>query len=904
MKFLKTFLIFLTYGLLFSLNGEHKDGEIIIRYNDKATALDKNRTATDFNLIQIDSIKFNNSVLYKFDHNQSTVYLQKSLEGLSCVKYVTFNSIYKQLSLDPDFGEQWYLENTGQSIRWVTGTPGIDIGWKSAVNNLNPIEDVFVAVMDSGFAKNHIELNNGITLQSITELNGIAGEDDDGNGYRDDVDGWDFVENEPDPYDLHGHGTQVAGIIAGAVNGVGIQGVSQNVGIKPIRVADAFGVVDMWNVAKAVLYISARNNFRIINLSLGGPTNNPYLDEVLEYLETKNEILVICAAGNGGTDKIGDNNDFYPYYPASYDYDNIISVASIDQTGQLSSFSNFGSESVDIAAPGENIFVATVEREVVEVISPSNIWKQEVFLDSSGNWEYFPNNGVPFLMSPPTGTFSWAASITSPYINLKDYEDPRIAVNLYKDLKTPTWLRIRSSKVIQELDFLIGGDSSWKYEFFDISNFKGEEVRLVFDFTDYHDLGSLLGIGNISIIDVTTASSLKPHYEYQKGTSFSAPIVSGVAAMIFSSRPDLLASDVKEILLNSVTKLNNLGGKVKSGGMVRADKAIELANTYRKRSSVEFLPTYNQELTSDLKVKINDIYLTYQQMTAGVLDGQGHYFEGDSITLSAVPEVGFNFEGWEENGIIISNDETYTFTSEFKDYIFKAIFSEDLSDPDNDEFPNYAEAIYGTNISDPNSDNDALNDYDEWQVAWYGSSLDLLEDDSEKISLLEQIIGADLYDQGIAKVLNEPASYSLIPKSVYSQALLDANETAEQAIADAKVASKSEGIVEGKTLVISNPASYSLVSQSVYNQAIESAKKTAREEASKDFQDIFQNQDSNATPYTRDWFYMPERGWMWTKPKIFPWLYDKKSSNWMYFKSSHDNPRFYHYGTKEWMTLD
>ena len=74
----------------------------------------------------------------------------------------------------------------------------------------------------------------------------------------------------------------------------------------------------------------------------------------------------------------------------------------------------------------------------------------------------------------------------------------------------------------------------------------------------------------------------------------------------------------------------------------------------------------------------------------------------------------------EESGEIISTDATYTFTSEFKDYVFKAIFTEDLSDPDNDEFPNYAEALYGTDIGNPNTDNDALNDYDEWQVGWYG----------------------------------------------------------------------------------------------------------------------------------------------------------------------------------------
>ncbi len=106
-----------------------------------------------------------------------------------------------------------------------------------------------------------------------------------------------------------------------------------------------------------------------------------------------------------------------------------------------------------------------------------------------------------------------------------------------------------------------------------------------------------------------------------------------------------------------------------------------------------------------------------------------------------------------------------------------------------------------------------------------------------------------------------------------------------------------------KSLVTINPSAYDLFTKSEYEEAIEVAKKTARVEANKEFQGMFQNQDANSTPYPPGWFFMPERGWMWTDKKVFPWFHDANSSNWMYFKSGEEMPTFYHYGTKEWMTI-
>ena len=93
------------------------------------------------------------------------------------------------------------------------------------------------------------------------------------------------------------------------------------------------------------------------------------------------------------------------------------------------------------------------------------------------------------------------------------------------------------------------------------------------------------------------------------------------------------------------------------------------------------------------------------------------------------------------------------------------------------------------------------------------------------------------------------------------------------------------GKAGGEQSVINNPSAYQLVSLSAY-------------------EDLMQSFYNDSTPYTLGWFYMPDQGWMWSSKDIFPWFYDRTSSNWMYFQSGHVNPRFYHYGTKEWINLD
>jgi subtilisin family serine protease len=225
---------------------------------------------------------------------------------------------------------------------------------------------VVVAVIDTGIDYTHPELKDNIWVnrgetgywEPPKELadKGYAykcrdkscnGMDDDGNGYVDDVVGWDFVHEIPLPFDTHGHGTHIAGIIGGgAANGIGSSGVCPNVSLMPLKYYDnsGSGYNNLTNTVRAIEYAVA-NGAQIINYSGGGSEPAPSEKAAVELARRKG-VLFIAAAGNDGR-----NNDRIPYFPASYASDNIVSVASVNKLSRLLPSSNFG-KSVHLAAPG------------------------------------------------------------------------------------------------------------------------------------------------------------------------------------------------------------------------------------------------------------------------------------------------------------------------------------------------------------------------------------------------------------------------------------------------------------------------------------------------------------------------------------------------------------------------
>lgn len=227
---------------------------------------------------------------------------------------------------------------------------------------------VVVAVIDEGIMTSHADLAANIWVNpGETPNNGI---DDDGNGFVDDVNGWDFVGNNSSVYDGgtgDKHGTHVAGTIgASGGNGAGVAGVNWNVQMISAKFLGKSGGTTA-NAIRAVDYVTdlkTRHGLNIVatnNSWGGGGFSQALLDAINRGGDQ--DILFVAAAGNGGRDGVGDNNDATPSYPASYAcnkggtraWDCLIAVAAISNSGAKASFSNYGAGSVDLGAPGVGI---------------------------------------------------------------------------------------------------------------------------------------------------------------------------------------------------------------------------------------------------------------------------------------------------------------------------------------------------------------------------------------------------------------------------------------------------------------------------------------------------------------------------------------------------------------------
>lgn len=241
---------------------------------------------------------------------------------------------------DDRFAEQWGLNNQGQN----SGTSGVDVGAMEAWNASMGNRSVLVGVLDTGIDIDHPDLAESIFTNSL-EVPG-NGMDDDGNGYADDVHGYDFANADATVYDSSSgdkHGTHVAGIIAAQANEIGVRGVAPGVSIVPLKFMNG-GSGYTSDAIEAIEY-AKQLGVTILNASFGGPDSNPALKDALD----QSAMLVVASAGNNGKDA-----SKTPVYPGAFTLSNLISVASVDNRGQLASFSSYGG-TIDVAAPGVDI---------------------------------------------------------------------------------------------------------------------------------------------------------------------------------------------------------------------------------------------------------------------------------------------------------------------------------------------------------------------------------------------------------------------------------------------------------------------------------------------------------------------------------------------------------------------
>jgi len=314
------------------------------------------------------SEKILTTVMQRFGDNDGVYLIHTPMEVMEAVskmkenanvEYAEPNYIYTHEVTSNDTyytnGSLWGMYGDGTS---PANQYGIQAG-EAWANNHTGSAEVYVGVIDEGAMYNHTDLSGNFWTNPFDPVDGV---DNDGNGYIDDVHGWDFDGKNNSTFDgtQDDHGTHVSGTIgAKGGNGTGVAGVNWSVTIISAKFLGRRGGTTA-NAIKAVDYITdlkTRHGLNIVatNNSWGGGGFSQGLQDAITRANNAN-ILFVAAAGNGGNDGVGDDNDVTANYPSNYPNANVIAVASITSTGAKSSFSNYGATTVDLGAPGSGIY--------------------------------------------------------------------------------------------------------------------------------------------------------------------------------------------------------------------------------------------------------------------------------------------------------------------------------------------------------------------------------------------------------------------------------------------------------------------------------------------------------------------------------------------------------------------
>lgn len=344
-------------------------GEILVQFKSDATEQTVENVLDKINAEPLEMVRaaeFRNDgrgdlVLARFQPELTMSDAIDALKKNPNVEYAEPNWIYthQAVSTDPYYtnGSLWGMYGDATSPANQFGSQAGE-AWAAGHTGS---ASVYVGVIDEGIQFDHPDLAGQVWTNPYDPVDGV---DNDGNGYVDDINGWDFDGNNNTIYDggkrgsLDDHGTHVSGTIgAKANNGQGVVGVNWNVTLISGKFLGRRGGTSA-NSVKAVDYftdLKTRHGLNIVatNNSWGGGGYSQALKDAISRANAAN-ILFIAAAGNSGTD-----NDTTASYPSNYDVDNVIAVAAITNTGALASFSQYGATTVDIGAPGAGIWSTT-----------------------------------------------------------------------------------------------------------------------------------------------------------------------------------------------------------------------------------------------------------------------------------------------------------------------------------------------------------------------------------------------------------------------------------------------------------------------------------------------------------------------------------------------------------------
>ncbi len=357
-------------------------GQVIIKYKPTVSMMATTSIAAEMGLTAIKGISRLQAVVYQIPAGKTLEQVLEECKSRHEIEYAEPNYRLYALDIpnDPDFNKLWGLHNTGQT----GGQVDADIDAPEAWNKAKGRSEIIVGVIDTGIDYNHPDLAANMWKNPGEIPNNNR--DDDNNGYVDDVYGYDFVNRDGDPMDDNRHGTHVAGTI-GAVgnNDKGIVGVNWTVRLMALKFLSASGSGSTADAAEAIIY-AADNGAMLTSNSWGGGGESQTLKDAIQYAQDKG-LLFIAAAGNESKDNDGPN----PNYPSSYTNESIIAVAASTDRDVLASFSNYGKTSVDLAAPGEDIY-STTPGNRYEYLSGTSMATPHVAGAAALVWAYFYPN--------------------------------------------------------------------------------------------------------------------------------------------------------------------------------------------------------------------------------------------------------------------------------------------------------------------------------------------------------------------------------------------------------------------------------------------------------------------------------------------------------------------------------
>lgn len=580
--------------------------ELIVRFEPGATARQRGLARDRADAALVRSLRLPRTQLVALDRGADAEAAAARLEHQPGVAWAVPNRIARIRAAapnDPRFGELWGISNSGQTVTdetgyTVVGTPGADVNALAAWDRTRGAGQV-VAVVDTGVDLGHPDIAPNLW----TNPGEIAGNglDDDGNGRVDDVHGSDFVQpdasgdavGDGDPDDYTDHGTHVAGTIAAAANnGIGVAGVAPEAKVMAVRVLDASGS-GPWSAIFNGIDYAARNGADVINLSLGGPLEDPSdLQAWTALIDAAGAAgaVVVGAAGNSDddVDAVGD-------LPCSVTSANLVCVAALDATGELdASYSNHGATSVDVGAPGTGV-LSSVPPLTAPFSEDFTTPGSPAWTAGGVAWGIETIGSLRYLSDSPAGNYAFrsasAAWTVAPALPSGVYGCSlsfglRAAI-ASGDLGAVGVTDLPGNQAWRFLTALVldgestgGRTIAWGFTLEAFPGVPAHVLAAVIDDTEDGVQADGVKIARVRTACRTAARSgpgIGPEYDVLSGTSMAAPHVSGVAALVRAASPAATPVEVAAAIRAGTVPAASLAGRTVTGGRVDALKAIEAA---------------------------------------------------------------------------------------------------------------------------------------------------------------------------------------------------------------------------------------------------------------------------------------------------------------------------------------